>query len=79
MIVDKKVKYEDLLTGDKNALMVAARVLAYGKEYVFEYRGEEEKVDLFAQVRYSARIVFGSAQGSPLPTVSWRENSLGQP
>ena len=26
--------------------MVAARVLAYGKEYVFEYRGEEEKVDL---------------------------------
>lgn len=46
LIVDKKVKYEDLLTGDKNALMVAARVLAYGKEYVFEYRGEEEKVDL---------------------------------
>ena len=29
----KPVKYNDLLLGDKNAIMVAARVLGYGKEY----------------------------------------------
>ena len=29
----EKVKYNDILVGDKNAIMVAARVLGYGKEY----------------------------------------------
>ena len=29
----KPIKYNDLLTGDKNAIMVAARVLGYGKDY----------------------------------------------
>ena len=28
------VKYNDLLLGDKNAVMIAARILGYGKEYV---------------------------------------------
>ena len=46
LIVDKKVKYNDLLIGDKNALMVAARILAYGKEYEFEYNDQTYKVDL---------------------------------
>ena len=27
------INYNDLLVGDKNAIMVAARILAYGKEY----------------------------------------------
>jgi len=31
-----KFNYNDLLVGDKNAIMVAARVLGYGKEYEFE-------------------------------------------
>ena len=30
------IKYVDLVTGDKNAIMVAARVLGYGKEYKVE-------------------------------------------
>ena len=34
LIVDKKVKIGDLLIGDKNALMISARILGYGKEYV---------------------------------------------
>tara|TARA_R110000796_G_scaffold21816_4_gene63942 strand:+ start:503 stop:1258 length:756 start_codon:yes stop_codon:yes gene_type:complete len=38
--------YSDLLTGDKNAIMVAARVLGYGKDYPFTYKGEEIIVDL---------------------------------
>ena len=33
LIVDKKVKIGDLLIGDKNALMISARILGYGKEY----------------------------------------------
>ena len=36
LIVDKKVKVDDLLIGDKNALLIAARVLAYGKQYEFD-------------------------------------------
>src|SRR6056300_443235 len=40
--------YGDLLVGDKNAIMVAARVLAYGKDYEFEYDGELRTADLSA-------------------------------
>ena len=35
LIVDKKIKIGDLLIGDKNALIIAARILAYGKQYEF--------------------------------------------
>ena len=47
LILDE-VKVEDLLIGDKNALLVAARILGYGAEYEFKYThpetGEEEEV-----------------------------------
>ena len=33
LVVDKKIKVDDLLIGDKNALMISARILGYGKEY----------------------------------------------
>ena len=36
LIVSKGVKQEDLLLGDKNAVLVAARILAYGPEYTAE-------------------------------------------
>ena len=36
LMIDKKIKVSDLLIGDKNALLIAARVLAYGKNYEFE-------------------------------------------
>ena len=38
--------YSDLLIGDKNAIMVAARILGYGKDYKFSYAGQDENVDL---------------------------------
>src|SRR5574344_118387 len=38
LIVDKNVNYSELLVGDKNALLVAARILGYGAEYTFDYR-----------------------------------------
>ena len=46
LIVNKDINYKDLIVGDKNAVMVAARVLGYGKNYSFEYKGEEQTVDL---------------------------------
>ena len=46
LIVDKTINVNDLLIGDKNAIMVAARILGYGKQYEFEYDGVEQEVDL---------------------------------
>jgi len=46
LIVTPDVKYEDMIVGDKNALLVAARVLGYGKDYTFTYGGEEQNIDL---------------------------------
>ena len=34
-MVVSKIKIKDLIVGDKNALLVAARVLGYGKNYSF--------------------------------------------
>jgi hypothetical protein len=45
-LIVSKINYDDLLIGDKNAIMVASRVLGYGNEYTFEYGGEEHTVDL---------------------------------
>ena len=46
LIVDKTINVQDLLIGDKNAIMVAAHILGYGKDYNFEYGDEEQTVDL---------------------------------
>lgn len=45
LIVDK-INYDDLLTGDKDAIMVASRILGYGKNYAFTYAGRPYTVDL---------------------------------
>ena len=45
-LIVSKINYSDLIVGDKNAIMVAARVLGYGKDYLFEYNGTEHNVDL---------------------------------
>jgi hypothetical protein len=46
LIVDKSIDYNLLLVGDKNALLIAARILGYGKDYEFEYQGEKHLIDL---------------------------------
>jgi len=46
LIIDKNIKIEDLIIGDKNALLIAARILGYGSEYKFNYFGKEYTVDL---------------------------------
>ncbi len=36
LVVDSSINLDEMLIGDKNALMVASRVLGYGKNYEFE-------------------------------------------
>ena len=40
------IDYNELLLGDKNAVLVAARILGYGADYSFEYKGESTTVNL---------------------------------
>ena len=45
-LIVSDINYNDLIIGDKNAIMVAARVLGYGKNYSFSYDGEKIDIDL---------------------------------
>ena len=40
------IDYNNLLLGDKNAILIAARILGYGSDYKFKYQGEEHNIDL---------------------------------
>lgn len=46
LIVNKDINYNDILIGDKNAIMIASRILSYGKDYDIVYKGENITVDL---------------------------------
>jgi hypothetical protein len=64
----KPIKYVDLCTGDKNAIMIAARVLGYGKDYEVEvsdpFSGKKQKetIDL---TQFENKPYDGSAQIAP--------------
>ena len=50
-LIVSPINYDDLLIGDKNAVLVAARILGYGKDYTFKYTNQygqevEANVDL---------------------------------
>ena len=45
-LIMSPIDYDDLILGDKNAVLVAARILGYGKDYSFKYKGEKVTVDL---------------------------------
>lgn len=40
------IDYNELLVGDKEAIMIAARILSYGKDYEVQHDGKIIKVDL---------------------------------
>jgi len=48
LIVNEDVNIKDILIGDKNAIMIASRVLGYGKNYVVNIDNEEVTIDLTA-------------------------------
>lgn len=41
-----KINIDDLIMGDKEALLISSRILGYGSEYKFTYDGEEHSFDL---------------------------------
>ena len=45
-LIVSKINYNDLLIGDKNAIMIAARILSYGANYEFMYDGMPQSIDL---------------------------------
>ncbi len=45
-LIVSDINYDELLVGDKNAILIAARILGYGKDYTFTYGGKELTVDL---------------------------------
>lgn len=45
-LIVSDVNYDDILVGDKNAIMVAARILAYGANYEFNYGNSVQSCDL---------------------------------
>ncbi len=53
-VLDKLIKaliapptnYNDLLSIDRDAVMIACRILGYGKDYNFTYKGEKHSFDL---------------------------------
>jgi hypothetical protein len=59
------IKYVDLIVGDKNAIMIAARILGYGKDYKvivsdpFSTNEQEEVIDL---TQFENKEYDGSAQ-----------------
>lgn len=46
LLVDESLEYTELLEGDKNALLLAARIMGYGKSYSIDYRGKTYEIDL---------------------------------
>ena len=45
-LIISDVDYKDLIVGDKNAIVIAARILGYGKDYKFKIGEEEFTADL---------------------------------
>ena len=45
-LIVTKINFKDLLVGDKNAILIASRILGYGQDYEFETNGRTYQVDL---------------------------------
>lgn len=43
-LIKSPIKFDDLTVGDRNALLIAARILAYGASYSFEYRNPDTDI-----------------------------------
>lgn len=52
-LIKSDINYEDLIIGDRNGLLIACRILAYGKDYTFKYphpkTGEDETITVDLQ------------------------------
>jgi hypothetical protein len=59
-LISSDINYDDLILGDRNGLLIASRILAYGKDYQFKYphpeTGEEEIVNADLQTMEYKKI-----------------------
>tara|TARA_Y100000114_G_C11735472_1_gene315908 strand:+ start:110 stop:838 length:729 start_codon:yes stop_codon:yes gene_type:complete len=46
VIINKDINVDDLIIGDKNALLIATRILGYGKDYEVTIAGDKHVIDL---------------------------------
>ena len=46
LLINKDVNIDDLIIGDKNALLIASRVLGYGKDYKIIVKDSEHTIDV---------------------------------
>ena len=55
------IDIDELVTGDKNAVLFAARILGYGKDYSFKFRnestGNDDEYTLDLNMRYAVMFV----------------------
>lgn len=63
-LIVTKINIKDLIVGDKNALLIAARVLGYGKDYTFTLKGEEHIVDLSTLENKEFNVISGTNEFS---------------
>ena len=45
-LIVSKIEYDDLIVGDKNAILLASRILGYGKDYEVQYGSKKYTIDL---------------------------------
>jgi len=66
-LIKSPIKYDDLLLGDRNALLIAARILAYGSSYSFEYVDPEteakEVVNIDLQTLKNKEVDYSAYKG----------------
>ena len=53
-MIISKINYDDLLLGDKDAIILAARILGYGKDYNFKYTFPSSDVEEIVTVDLSS-------------------------
>jgi hypothetical protein len=46
LVIDKSINIDDLIIGDKNALLIASRILGYGSKYPVRINGKDVLIDL---------------------------------
>ena len=62
IIVDKSVNIDDILIGDKNAIMLATRILGYGPQYKVEIEdelGEKQEISIDLSKIQTKEVDFG--------------------
>jgi hypothetical protein len=46
VIINQDINIDDLIVGDKNALLIATRILGYGSEYKISVKGSDYTIDM---------------------------------